>query len=307
MPEGLVPISEQQLLPELIEIQKVSAVLHRRVQLLYGVRTCVAGSLAIAGLVAAVLHSSGPALPIAGLAWTLISIGLFGPLAASQHSIAVVAQEMFDTTLFKLPWNVGIAGDPIPEYEIHRLARQLRIGSARERYILEGWYLDTRGVSYPYDVLLCQYENLGWDTRLRRRYRVVLIVGLLIWAFGGIFVGASLNLSVQLVLLQWYVPSLAAASIALEVAVRQGQSLSIRGRLLQVVISKMVGQKEGGAMRSAKGLEECAREIQDGIYLARLQSTRVPHVIYQLFRRSDEQDFQRTAEDYREKLRSLSV
>jgi hypothetical protein len=306
MPERVAPLSERQLLPGLIELQKAAAVLHRRVQLLSIGRAWVAGGLAIAGLVAVVLHSSGPVLSIAGLAWTLIGIALFGPLVSSQHDMAVVAQEMFDTTLYKLPWNSGIAGHQIPEHEIHGLARRLRAGGARERYILEGWYLDTRGVPYPYDVLLCQYENLGWDTRLRRRYRTILIAGLLIWAGGGIIVGASINLTVQVVLLQWYMPSLPAASIALDVAVRQGNSLSIRNRLLQIVISDIAPREAGRITPEPETLARHVRDIQDGIFLARLLGTRVPHIIYTLFRRSDERDFQSTAETYRSKLRALS-
>ena len=56
-----------------------------------------------------------------------------------------------------------MAGDPVPEPDVAQLAGKLQRGCAKEQRILADWYDPTDGVQYPYDVLVAQEQNLGWD------------------------------------------------------------------------------------------------------------------------------------------------
>jgi hypothetical protein len=43
-------------------------------------------------------------------------------------------------------------------------------GCKKDQRILADWCDPTGSVHHPYDVLIAQEQNLGWDARLRRRY-----------------------------------------------------------------------------------------------------------------------------------------
>lgn len=82
-----------------------------------------------------------------------------------------------------------MAGDPVPEPDVAQLAGKLQRGCAKEQRILAGWYDPTDGVQYPYDVLVAQEQNLGWDARLRRRYAALILAAALVWSALGLIAG----------------------------------------------------------------------------------------------------------------------
>ncbi|GAA1790266.1 S-4TM family putative pore-forming effector [Planosporangium flavigriseum] len=60
----------------------------------------------------------------------------------------------------------------------------------------------------------------------------------------------------------------------------------------------MTGRLTAESLAPPDGVDQNAaryaiREIQDGIFLVRLSATRVPYLLYALFRRRDEGDFDR--------------
>src|SRR5262245_56172791 len=133
-------LSDHQLAPYPVELQKAAAVLHRRMQLLEAARFLVSVALSIAALALTLVAAGGALLSIIGLAWTLVSIGLMFTARRTLLYNAVICQEMFDTEIFGLLWNRGLAGAPLLDYEVHGLARALPSGSPRAHEILEGWY-----------------------------------------------------------------------------------------------------------------------------------------------------------------------
>ena len=270
-----------------------------RVQAAQAIRVSISCALAIAGLTLTLLRFNGPVLPLTGLLWILVSAGCLGPIIETQHSRAVIAQEMFDTELFRLPWNSGLVGEPVDDVSVHALRRPIRAGSRRERYILSGWYLDTDNVPFPHDVLLCQLQNTGWDTQLRRRYGYFVVGSLASWIGIGVVVGAVASMSVGHLLLQWFVPSIGAAAIALDVSIRQRRAYVIRERLLRLILALL---SDIAAKRPTDVSSQWLRYMQDGIFLARTQSTRVPNLFYLIFRESDEREFSSIAKEYRDKL-----
>jgi hypothetical protein len=137
------PIHERQLDEDMLCLQRAAPASHERGQLVEAVRVFAAVILAVAGIVSTLVGHGRPAL----------------------------LQEKFDATLFHLPWRSTVAGEPIADPDVYRLARKLQPGSAKDQRITSGWYDPTSGVHHPYDVLIAQEQNLAWDARLRRQPR----------------------------------------------------------------------------------------------------------------------------------------
>jgi hypothetical protein len=181
-PRGVpaTPIHERQLDPRMVRLQRAAAASHQRGQLVESIRAGAAVLLAAAGIVVTLTGHGRPAMSITGAAWFLISAFLLKRAAGTTARQGALLQEMFDTALFYLPWRSAVAGDPVPEPDVHHLARRLRQGGAKDQRITAGWYDSTEGVHHPYDVLMAQEQNLGWDARLRRRYASLILAAVVI-------------------------------------------------------------------------------------------------------------------------------
>ncbi len=273
-------------------MQKAAAVLHRRAQSIEAVRIFIAVVLAALGLVATRAHSFESIAAILGFAWTPILAGFATPLLRRQLRRAAELQEIFDTRVFGLSWNEGLVGDRAANADIHRLGRKLRPNSKRMQHILGGWYDDTTGIPYPLDVLACQEQNLGWDLRLRSRYRNLIGLALIAWFFLGIALGFAQDASLDQILLGWYAPSLPAFTVGIEILTSQAELISEKRRLLTLIPKIAVGAQQGTAITTQAQLLRSARDLQDGIFGSRMITPRVPHLIYRLFRNHDERHFE---------------
>jgi hypothetical protein len=303
------PISDRQRSARSIELQRAAAVVHRRVQKLEALRYYISIGFAGLGLLATLSSRGTALLALGGLAWSLVSFALLLPTTQTLHRLAVTIQEMFDTELFRLPWNRGLAGARVAEVDIRRLERRLPVDGRTDGLIRAGWYVDTSGIPCPYDVLICQLENLGWDTRLRRWYGRLLRWSVGIWLVAGVLIGLALHISVEQLLLLWFVPSIAIVALALELSHRQAVVAADKDRLLRLVSQALEGRDNGNELKGMDSAEfrQFVRNVQDGIFLARLGGPRVPYLVYLLFRVHDERDFADVAESYRARLRATAV
>jgi hypothetical protein len=285
-------IAERQLDPQMIDVQKAAAVVHRRVQTFEGSRTLVALALAALGVVSILVPRLSQFAAVSGFVWTLVLAAIVGPVLRRQLRQAVVLQEMFDTQVFRLPWNSGLSDEPVLHAEVRRLARRLRSGGKRERSILLGWYDTTGDLAYPLDVLVCQEQNVGWDLRLRDRYRLLVGVLLTLWITAGAAVGILGNLVLEQLLLSWYFPSLPALAIGCEVFADQTEIVAQKRRLTHV-LGRILGDRSDkpAAERDSRQTVQAARQVQDGIFVCRLLTPRVPNLVYSLFKNRDETDF----------------
>ncbi|WP_410557424.1 S-4TM family putative pore-forming effector [Actinomadura fulvescens] len=98
---------------------------------------------------------------IVGFFWFVVSAFLLKSLAGNTARQGALLQEMFDTALFHMPWRATVAGDPIPDPDVRRLARQLPRGGKKDKRITDGWYDPTHDVHHPYDVFIAQEQNLA--------------------------------------------------------------------------------------------------------------------------------------------------
>ena len=173
----------------MVRLQRAAAASHQRGQLIEAIRVDAAITLAAAGIVVTLAGHGRTAVSIIGAAWFVVSAFFLRHAAASIARQGALLQEMFDTELFHLPWRSTVAGEQVPEPDIAQLARRLQAGSKKDQRILAGWYDPTDGVHHPYDVLIAQEQNLGWDARLRRRYAALVLTAAVIWSGLGLIVG----------------------------------------------------------------------------------------------------------------------
>ncbi|MEJ8640145.1 S-4TM family putative pore-forming effector [Streptomyces sp. MS2.AVA.5] len=303
---GIPPraIHERQLDDDMLLLQRAASASHQRGQLLEAVRVTAAVALAAAGVLITLFGHGRTAVSIIGFFWFVVSAFLLKGLAGNTARQGALLQEMFDIALFHLPWRVTVAGDPIPEPDVRRLARKLPKGGAKDQRITDGWYDPTNDVHHPYDVFIAQEQNLAWDARLRRRYSYLIATTAMLWATIGLVAGLVVaGVTLGDTLLSFFVPSLAAYQIAYEIWSGQRKVADERDGLTKVVNTELRNGRPGPVPANEwHRLRNVARDVQDGVLRTRLDTTRVPEWFYKRFRDDDERDFGDTAEGHRIRL-----
>jgi hypothetical protein len=296
------PISKRQNDPDMVDLLRAFSACYLRGQRLEAVRYTVSLLLAATGLVAAFVDVAATPISVAGAAWAIVYVAGVNPWAKSEARRGAVAQEMFDVELFGLPWNDTAVGRRLSPHEISQLVRRFTPARRRGERLLD-WYVDTTGVPQPYDVLICQLQNLGWDARLRRRWARVLLGAVTTWTLLGVLVGYVADLTIDQTVLRWYLPAAAALLLGLDGYRAQREIAADRERLVPRVQAELENAHPPPLPPSAQHrLLKVAREVQDILFATRKQAVRVPQWFYGRFRDADEQDFQANATQLRSKL-----
>ncbi|MEU0634724.1 S-4TM family putative pore-forming effector [Streptomyces albidoflavus] len=297
-------IHERQLDDDMLLLQRAASASHQRGQLLEAVRVTAAVLLAASGVLITLIGHGRTAVSIVGFFWFVASAFLLKGLAGNTARQGALLQEMFDVALFHLPWRSTVAGDPVPEPDVHRLARKLPRGGAKDERITDGWYDPTHDVHHPYDIFIAQEQNLAWDARLRRRYSHLIAATAMTWTAVGLVAGLAVaDATLGDTLLSFFVPSLAAYQIAYEIWSGQRKVADERDRLTKVVNTELYNGRPGPVPDDEwHRLRNVARDVQDGVLRTRLDATRVPEWFYNRFRHDDERDFGDTAEGHRARL-----
>jgi SMODS-associating 4TM effector domain len=286
----------------MLHLLRAASASHVRGQRIEALRFVVSVALAAAGLVAAFVDASAIPVSILGAAWAIAYVAGVNPWAKSETRRGAGVQEMFDVELFGLPWNQTAAGERLRPHEISQLARKFTPSRGRGDW-LRDWYVDTSGVPQPYDVFICQEQNLGWDARLRRRWSWVLLGALITWILLGVLIGYLADLTVAATLARWYLPAAAALLLGID-TYRIQQEIAVERERIIPVIQAEIDRARPGPLSSAEQqrLKKTSREVQDVILATRKQAVRVPQWFYARFRDKDEQDFQSNANDLRNRL-----
>jgi hypothetical protein len=257
---------------------------HRRAQGLQSVRTWL--SLAVAGLavVAAVAPSTAVLASVVGGVWALIYTATMD-ISQAETRRAATLQEMFDVRVFGLPWNGIATGPPVDQHDVSRLARRYRGDASRtvDYYLIPD-------LPRPFDVLACQQQNLAWGMRIRARYGTMLTVVLVGWSLLGLVIAAAANFSVASVVLGWFIPSLGALMMGVDIYREQREVIIVRSRALQIVNDRLAAAIS--TPHETAGLEDFARQVQDAILSTRQDQVRAPDWFYRWFRRADRADFE---------------
>ncbi|QOC93303.1 S-4TM family putative pore-forming effector [Micromonospora craniellae] len=273
--------------PEMMALLRAMSVCHARAQQLDNLRMVLSILIGAVGAVVAITGVSSTVVTAVGALWALANAVGLGAWSRGQLGRAAVLQEMFDVRLFGLPWNTVAAGDEVSAAEVSRLHRAYR---GDETYLRD--YYEVPHLPRPYDVLACQQQNLGWGARIRRRYSHVVLGGTALWAVFGVVFGVTAGLTVSQLLLQWYVPSLGALLLGLEIYRSQRDVATEREHALAVVQARITATIERCGEATTAELLVLARQVQDLVFRSRQRQARVPDWFFRRFHLVDRHDFQ---------------
>jgi len=270
--------------PDIHALLQAMSVSHKRAQRLDLAQTVLSIGIAASSL-AATFIDVATAITVIGALWAVIySVGLLS-WADNELRRGAVLQEMLDVRLFGLPWNLIIAGEQIGTEEINRLSKRY---GGRSDMIAD--YYEIPDLPAPYDVVACQQQNLGWGSRVRRRYAYLVLSGVFAWSVFGLAIGAWTGLTIGDLVLRWYVPSLGAILLGLDIFRSQRGVADERERTLRLLRDRVKGSDRTSA--AAEELKALARQVQDVIFLTRQRTPRVPDWFFLRYRAGDRADFQ---------------
>lgn len=237
-----------------------------------------------AGVLLALLEpSTGEYVSAIAAAWVVFGRTVLDAYEQRQRRCGAVAQELFDTEVFALPWNPSAVGArPAPE-DVRNWGR----GQREED--LHDWYADARPARHPVDVSLCQRSIITWARQDHTTYAHLLrwIVGVAFIAT--LIIGVALDHSLGEYLLRLGVPVLPAGLDVLDTAKANAQVAAAKERL-ENQADALVTRARTNARPPT--IAEC-RELQDGIYGTRLLPG-VPNWLYKLTRGTRQQNMENT-------------
>lgn len=290
---ALSPVLRAQNESEAIGRLRAISVSHARAQLLAGLSTLCSVLLAAAGLAAAFASDLAVTATVLGAAWAVLYSSGFASWEDTAARRAAYVQELLDVRLFRLGWNDVLAGEQPAPQEVSRLSRRFH---GREDDLRD--YYEIPDLPYPYDVLACQLQNLGWGARVRRRYARAVMAAVLTWIAAGLVVGVVERLGALDTLLWWYVPSLGALLTGVDTIRSQRAVAAERERVLSLVRARIAAP--GQRPDALRGL---ARQVQDVIFQSRLRYTRVPNWFFRRYQSADRADFQAAMTELQDLLR----
>jgi hypothetical protein len=210
--------------------------------------------------------------------WLLVARAVLGPAEDWERRRAVNTQELFDTYVFQLDWNSGVAGSQPAEEHIAKAAAKHRRAAPTD------WYADTEDLPRPLDIILCQRSGAVWGRGTHFTYAITLAVIGAAVLVAGLIVGAVNSVTLPDYLLRLFLPSVPALLDTIDMS-RSHWS-----------ISRQKGQIESAADALwATGVHDLTsvtaddcRRMQDQAYRLRLDGPRVSYWLYRLRLTSDD-------------------
>jgi SMODS-associating 4TM effector domain len=292
--ETLVPpttpsIRQRQNDTDMVTLLRAASVSHLRTRRLDTLRTTLSTLLAASGLAAALTTTEAAILTtILGGAWALAYSAGLASWSDRELGRSALLQEMFDTRLFGMHWNTVAAGEQLEANEVSRLNQRYR----GQDNVLHDYY-EVPELPRPYDVLACQLQNLGWGARIRRRYARAVAAAGGIWVGAGLVMGGIVDLSLAQLMLRWYIPSLGALLLCLDIYRGQCQIATERHRILSIIRTRVsIITQQPLSDESREELLTLARQVQDRIFHMRRNQPRVPKWFFNRYIAADRTDFQ---------------
>ncbi|WFE38631.1 S-4TM family putative pore-forming effector [Micromonospora sp. WMMD998] len=288
MPSRADSLLRRQTEPPMMSMLRAMTVCHTRAQRLDALRILVSMAIAGAGATVAFTGMSATGVTALGALWAVINALGLASWSRGQLRRAATIQEMFDVNLFGLPWNEVAAGERLTAPEISRRDRAFR---GTERYLRD--YYEIPELPAPYDVLACQQQSLGWGARLRRRYARAVLAVVAAWAATGVVYGVLADLTVAHLLLAWFVPSLGALLLGVEIY-RGQRDVAVERDHAMTIVQRHINSAARDPSAPVGDLLTVARQVQDLLFRTRCTQPRVPNWFFRRFHAADRVDFQST-------------
>lgn len=193
-----------------------------------------------------------------------------------KKKLAAYIQQKFDVYVYNMPWNERIFGkDKNVNQDIVTYSKHIMENDG-EKKGLHNWYtpaVDNKELLTG--ILLCQRENFGWDVGLRKRYRLVSVIIIVLLCSFVLVMGLWKNESVVILLwrLAFILPML--------------KWLFDTVKMLNKDMERLIELDEIVNNNVTKTMDEL-QDIQKMIFEHRKECYAIPNFIYQIFKDNDE-------------------
>lgn len=243
-----------------------------------------------AALVSSILMAWKPELKI-WLTCFSVSVALLDTLLLSRlltqlKRKGALIQQMFDCTLFDLPWRPLRCGRKVDSEDILEAARG-HLAKAGNKTSLLNWYPPVVGeIPLPWARLICQRASFWWDLNQRGKVRawlIVILVTLSLLVFGIAIVRGD---TVQQMILTVYVPLAPAVLWLFREILAQSDAIKSAQRGLEA--TEVLWNQSLLCPPGDPDTLQQSLLVQDALFDARSRSPLIFNWVYRLFRTTKE-------------------
>lgn len=276
----MTTIAERQLRPAMLRLIRARTLVYERAKrcqaLVLGLNLLLPVASAAA---AAFMPEARPAIALVAVLLGIFDVTMIDSWMKSRLKVGAKLQEEFDSEVLDIDWNEFVAGAKVDAEDTFDDG-QRTLSDAEEKR-LRDWYPPVVA-EVPIEVgrLICQRENLVYDSGLRLAYRRILFWSVIVFVGVASAISLAINptfISVVLAL----VPAAPALTWALRENKRQGDTIETLTRL-KAEAEKLL--KETIRRTDVAEARRRSRELQDAIFGHRLTSTLVFGWLYNRLR-----------------------
>jgi hypothetical protein len=218
-------------------------------------------------------------IAIYALALSVYEICFLKNYVQSKKQKAAKIQEDFDCTVYGLDWNNMLCGERVCASEIEKYSRKYTSkGKSRDRFV--NWYTpDINQISGNKQIRLCQKENLGWDVSQRKSYMKFLVIIALLTLMLSLVSGLVIEVSLKTLILSAIIPTWPIFSFAIQNIIDNNSAITDKTKLKYA--TEIVEQKKTPSTKYT-------RQIQDLIYLNRMNNNLIFDWYYNFYRESNQ-------------------
>ncbi|MFO0807542.1 MAG: S-4TM family putative pore-forming effector [Gemmataceae bacterium] len=213
-----------------------------------------------------------------GAVTLLVDAIFLEPALKRKKELGAKIQEVFDTQLFRLPWNTLKVGAKPDRETIGEHARTYRAKHPMATWLRDWYPKEVGSLSLETARLVCQRSNLRWDSELRRWYAALLLILLVAMAIGGLIFGLAMRWDADRLVLGVVVPLLPAALSLWRLRTKHVEAAVESERCKQHVEQLWANALKDDV--SNKRLTEEARQLQDEVFDRRKGAPRIPGWVY---------------------------
>lgn len=230
-----------------------------------------------------------------GVLISFMDVAVIEQYQKSLKTCAAKIQELFDCDVLQMKWNELKMGNR-PDIETVNEAAENVKKKPLECEKLKNWYPEAIARLPLYLArLACQRTNCWWNIKLRRKYRFVLLVGVLLFALVFVAISIHQNMTIINFILGILVPFSPTILWTLREYYKQGESADALDKL-KAQIEGIWGKAMSNEL-SEEAIELTSRDIQNEIFDRRRTDPVVFDSAYWFLRDKQEAQMNKGAEE----------
>ncbi len=238
-----------------------------------------------------------------GIVFTVVEVIGFTPFIAKLKEKAASIQEEFDCTVLKLSRPLMSISDMFTLEDILKNHDQYQNGQGSTDDLKDWYGEEINNVKDQYiAALICQRSNSWWDLKLRKRYKVLIIVVLI--SIPVILLIAGLVNDIKLTEAVLMLGVLMPFFIFLQKELTDHLNVSKKLKQLNDCFQSTFEELEKKTLEKAQ-LAHISRTIQDKIFENRMNGSLVPDWVYKRFREKDETEMKMILKELISRMKAI--